>query len=144
MQPYDHHEPKCTRVPPGRQGLQLRPAHRHCLTAGAKSVVCCSHLGRPDGNKVTAATCRAERRVLEFWSFVAGVSVRLEWWTSWAPHVLNSLTRNPKHPETPEDRRFLFPRGQVAQVVLDQIGEEAAGMIGEEAAGMIGEEAAGI
>ena len=80
--------------------------------------------------------CRAERRVLEFWSFVAGVSVRLEWWTSWAPHVLNSLTRNAKHPETPEDRRFLFPRGQVAQVVLDQIGEEAAGMIGEEAAGI--------
>jgi phosphoglycerate kinase len=28
------------------------PTIKHCLTAGAKSVVCCSHLGRPDGNKV--------------------------------------------------------------------------------------------
>jgi len=28
------------------------PTIKHCLSAGAKSVVCCSHLGRPDGNKV--------------------------------------------------------------------------------------------
>jgi phosphoglycerate kinase len=28
------------------------PTIKHCLASGAKSVVCCSHLGRPDGNKV--------------------------------------------------------------------------------------------
>jgi len=28
------------------------PTIKHCLSSGAKSVVCCSHLGRPDGNKV--------------------------------------------------------------------------------------------